>query len=343
MLVPDEAGAMFVDAGGAARVMDAEAAARLEECADYDVFVADGRGTAHRCYSDTAEDNTIVVTPQCNSNCVMCPSAERFRREEGPGVEHLARLVRHIPTDARHLTITGGEPFLIGRDIFTLLGAMRERFERTEFLLLTNGRALAIPDYVPLLERTLPSATLIGIPLHGPDADLHDSITRAHGSFRQTCAGLRRLLARGFSVEIRVVVGRMNADRLLETARIILDDFPEARCVRLVGLEMLGNAAANEKKVWLSYDEAFRRARPAILELVRGGIDVSLYNFPLCAVDPGFWPLCCASISQHKVRFAEQCALCAVRDACGGLFAGTYRLAKDAIRPIAAREGGGNA
>lgn len=58
------------------------------------------------------------------------------------------------------------------------------------------------------------------------------------------------------------------------------------------------------------------------------------YNFPLCAVDREFWPICAKSITGYKVRFPESCGICAVRDACGGLFTGSYRLAKGDVTPI---------
>ena len=62
-------------------------------------------------------------------------------------------------------------------------------------------------------------------------------------------------------------------------------------------------------------------------------IDVALYNFPLCTVDEPFRMLCKKSITDYKIRFADICTKCTLRDACGGVFAGTFRLVENNLRP----------
>ena len=101
-----------------------------------------------------------------------------------------------------------------------------------------------------------------------------------------------------------------------------------------MGLEMLGSAARNQSRVWLPYRTAFQKSKEAINILISNGFDVKLYNFPLCAVDRQYWSICAKSISGNKVRYSEKCEVCQLKDACGGLFAGTLRLAKDDVEPI---------
>ena len=314
---------------------DAALAARFDDCNDYDVFEIDDMGRAYQYYNNESSDNGIMVTGKCNSNCVMCPASEGVRRAgQTMSLTSLLQLAAHIPSDAEHLTITGGEPFMLGEEIFTFFEAVKNKFTRTGFLLLTNGRIFSVARYCNRLKETLPPDTLIGIPLHGCDAATHDAVTQAPGSFDETMAGLKNLLALGFRVELRVVVSRLSAPCLDRMADLILERLPGVCCVKLIGLEMLGSAAANEPRVWLPYPEAFRLAKPAIVKLVLGGVDVGLYNFPLCAVERGFWPICGKSITDYKVRYAEGCGRCGVKDACGGIFAGTIRLAQTDIVPI---------
>lgn len=314
---------------------DEQGVQRLAECDDYDVFEIEENGRAFRYYDNESDDNAFVVTAKCNSNCVMCPSSETCRKNGATAsVEHLLQIVNHIPSDAVHLTITGGEPFLLGRGIFRFLEALRNKFPDAGFLLLTNGRIFSIPDYCDLLKQTMPPQTLLGIPLHGYDAATHDSITQAPGSFDETVAGLKHLLARGFHVELRIVVSKITAEYMDALADRIVRDFPTVETVKFMGLEMLGNAARNRDRIWLPYAQAFEKSRNAIRRLILAGIDVGIYNFPLCAVDQEFWPICAKSITGYKVRFPESCGICAVRDACGGLFTGSYRLAKEDVTPI---------
>lgn len=331
-------GTVWLHPDGTQLFPDEQGLRRLSECDDYDVFEIEEDGQAFRYYDNESADNAFVVTAKCNSNCVMCPSSASYRKNGGTtSVAHLLQIVNYIPSDASHLTITGGEPFLLGRDIFRFLEALKNKFHDTGFLLLTNGRIFSIPAYCDLLEQTLPPQTLLGIPLHGYNAATHDLITQAPGSFYETVAGLKHLLARGFHVELRIVVSKITAEYLDALAERIIHTFPGVETVKFMGLEMLGNAARNSDRIWLPYAQAFQKSRNAIRRLILSGIDVGLYNFPLCAVDQEFWPICAKSISDYKVRFPEPCETCAVRDACGGLFAGSYRFAKEGVSPIGDR------
>jgi His-Xaa-Ser system radical SAM maturase HxsC len=224
-----------------------------------------------------------------------------------------------------HVTVTGGEPFLMGREIFSLLAFLKSYFVRTSFLLLTNGRAFALPGYCEAFMENAPGGMTVGIPLHGHAASLHDGITQAPGSFEQTMLGLRKLLRQGARIELRVVVSKLNAGHIGDIAELICGELPGVACVKVIGLEMLGSAAKHEQQVWLRYSQAFQAAKKAVATLVASQIDVGLYNFPLCAVEPACWPLCEKSISDYKVRYATACDACAQKDACGGVFAGTQQ------------------
>ena len=201
-------------------------------------------------------------------------------------------------------------------------------------MLLTNGRIFSVREYCDLLKSTLPEQTLIGIPLHGYSSDTHDRITRAPGSFKQTIVGLKNLLAQGNRIELRIVISKLSAPYINEIAKLVVCEFPGVETVKIIGLEMLGNAAKYQEEVWIPYQEAFQKSKKAIMTLISAGIDVGIYNFPLCAVEKEFWPICEKSITGYKVRFPEVCSSCIVKDACGGLFAGTYRLAQNDVAPI---------
>ena len=97
---------------------------------------------------------------------------------------------------------------------------------------------------------------------------------------------------------------------------------------------MTGTARKNLEEVWIPYRKSFFYIANAIRLLVENGIDVKLYNFPLCTVDKSFWTLCEKSISDNKVRFAEECYSCKYKGACSGIFAGTLQLERDELRPI---------
>ena len=305
------------------------------DSADFDVFEIDANGNAYKYFDSSSLDNAIMITNKCNSNCLMCPTPEAIRKKDiAIDIDYLIRVAQHFPKDADHITITGGEPFLAGRDIFKLFDYLKRHFPVTDFLVLTNGRIFSVIPYADRLAETQPSNTILGIPLHGYNDVTHDTITQADGSFRQTYKGLKRLLSKGIRVELRIVVSKLNMDYITDIAQLIADEFRGAECVKIMGLEMTGNAAKNKDSVWIGYKEAFDKSQQAIDILMRAGIDVGLYNFPLCSVNENYRSICEKSISDYKIRFAPECDRCTVKDACGGMFSGTIRLSKDDIFPI---------
>ncbi len=307
----------------------------LDECESYDVFEIDSSGNAYKCFDNKSLDNAIFITNQCNSNCIMCPTPELLRKTKSfYTADILIEIAKHFPSDCAHITITGGEPFLLGKEIFNLFLYLKETFRETQFLLLTNGRVFSNNEYSYLLYKNAPEQLCIGIPIHGHTPKLHDKITQSTGSFYQTFNGIKNLLNLNIKIEIRIVISNLNKDFLKEIAELISNNFSQIMCVKFIGLEMTGAAAKNEKEVWLGYPEAFQKSKEAISILINSGIDVGIYNFPLCAVEKEYWYICEKSISPHKVRFADICRTCSVADACGGLFSGTIRLAKKELYPV---------
>ena len=163
-----------------------------------------------------------------------------------------------------------------------------------------------------------------------------DAITQTPGSFDETFVGLKNLARLNIAVELRVVVSKLNAARLGVIADLIATELPpqSVKSVKFMGLEMLGAAAKNRERVWISYEEAFQKSKESIRKLLLNGRDVELYNFPLCAVEEEFWPICAKSVAAYKARFTEKCANCRAQDACGGIFAGTIRQAAADVKPI---------
>lgn len=312
-----------------------EANEQLKQFNNYDVLEIWENGVLHRRYNDKSNDNYFFVIGACNSNCVMCPSPEVTRKNVPPtNMSDLFELARHIPTDTPHLTITGGEPFLVGEKIFPFLQLLKENFPFTEFLFLTNGRIFAIDSYVSRFVETVPCNSIVAIPVHGSCDSVHDAITQADGSFKQTMRGIKQLIKNDIRVEIRVVVSKLNINDIDDIANLIISQFRGIEYVSVIAMEMTGNARVNKDQVWIPYKETFSRISNAVRKMVGKGIDVKLYNFPICTVQKPFWTLCEKSISSNKVRFAETCDNCKYKSACGGVFAGTFQLERDELGAI---------
>lgn len=299
----------------------------LSKLSERDIIEINEYGIIRSCYSKEDGDCTIYTSSQCNSNCVMCPISETQRRtEELESIDFLMEFVRYLPAEVEHITITGGEPFLLERKIFNILLYLKHNFPNTQVLLLTNGRIFADKSYVKQYMESRPVLCVPGIPIHGSTEDKHDAITQTKGSFQQTLLGIRHLLHMGEYVEIRIVVSKLNRDDIGAIAEMIVREIPGVGSVKIMGLEMLGSAALHCDRVWIEYKQSMKTAEKAVDILLDHGIDVELYNFPLCAVKRKYWGIYRKSIDAYKIRYAENCRCCEEKENCGGIFSGTVRL-----------------
>lgn len=307
----------------------------LLEFNNFDVIEIWSNGIIVRRYDDSTDDNYFFMTGACNSNCVMCPSPSVTRKiYNHVKLEEHINLATHIPSDTPHLTITGGEPFMYGMEIFDFIDFLRNKFINTEFLFLTNGRVFSIDKYFEAFINCVPKNSIVAIPVHGSSPKVHDEITMVPGSFEQTKSGIYRLLAKNIAVELRFVVNKLNIEDFDKLADLIIREFSEIEYVSVIAMEMTGNASVNIDKVWIPYKESFSKIKNSILKILKAGIDVKLYNFPLCTVENEFWMLCKKSISYEKVRFDDKCTACKFKEECSGVFLGTFNLEKDELEVI---------
>jgi His-Xaa-Ser system radical SAM maturase HxsC len=305
------------------------------EFCDYDVVEISDAGICRALYSAKSNNNAIVVTSQCNSNCIMCPSAEGVRMNSNiMPIGFLCELVEYIPSDAPHITVTGGEPTLLKNNFFKLMSCLNEHLPQTNLLYLTNARAFSNKGYSNQFNEHATSNVRIAVPVHASYADLHDKITCAEGSFEQTIAALHNIAPSVAEIELRVVVTKLNIDDLNCLADLLINKIPRITCVNYIALEMSGNAAINRDNVWIDYEVAFNKIKECIPMLIKKGIDVNLYNFPLCSINRGYWGIARQSISDYKVRYVDECDDCTVKEICGGQFASTLNGDYYRVKPI---------
>ena len=185
-----------------------------------------------------------------------------------------------------------------------------------------------------MLYPLLTSRLRFAIPVHAGSAALHDAITQSTGSFEQTLRGLEFLSSSPAQIEIRIVGHRKNVEHLDELCDMLLRSGLRINVVNFIAMEMNGSAAHNRDGLWVDYRTFFDAAKPLIHRFVHAGIDVGLYDFPLCAVDRAYWPITKKSITAWKVRYPGVCEACDEKNACGGLFRSTFLLGLFPVSPI---------
>lgn len=286
-------------------------------------------------YRDDSDDNAIVVTNQCNSNCIMCPDSDIVRNTmENPDIKKILEHIRCIPNDTKHITITGGEPGMLKQNLVRILRECQDYLPDTEFLLLTNGRVFANTEFTNQVCLNIPKNIRIAIPIYADNEELHDEITRVKGSFNQTIIGIKKLINKKIDIEIRIVVLRKNYKQLKKITEFIANEIPEVKIVNIMALEMTGNAYKNREEVWVSFEEMKDQLYKACLETMKAGIITNLYNFPLCNLNERLYSISHRSITDFKIRYKEECQQCSEKERCGGFFNSTINVKDIKIKPI---------
>ena len=143
------------------------------------------------------------VTPSCNLSCSHCYAAHAG----GQRVLSTAEARRVIDDLASYevpvLLFSGGEPFARA-DIFELARYAKDKGLRVTFS--TNGTLIDDAKADALAEL---GTGYVGISIDGTE-EIHDRFRRREGAYRASLAAIRRLLARGVKVGLRVTMTRDN-------------------------------------------------------------------------------------------------------------------------------------
>jgi His-Xaa-Ser system radical SAM maturase HxsC len=223
-----------------------------------------------------------------------------------------------------------------------ILDELGARLPETNIHMLTNGRRFAWPHFVEQFVAHAHPRLTVCIPLYSDNAPEHDYVVQARGAFDQTIQGLHRLARHDQSVEIRVVLHKLTIPRLQDLAQFIYRNLTFANHIALMGLEITGFTRPNLNKLWIDPYEYQTELHRAVEYLSIRGMNVSIYNHPLCLLPRDLWKFARRSISDWKNVYFEVCENCGVRGQCGGFFMSAARKHSQHLRPIVRSEDGPN-
>lgn len=291
-------------------------------------------GFIRTVYRPDSRHNIIFATERCNSNCLMCSQPPQDRDDTDALTTRNLELIRLIDTAPTRLVITGGEPTLLGENLFAIIAALRDKFPETYLHMLTNGRIFAWPEFTARLAALEHPNFVLGIPLYSDDATIHDYVVQAKGAFDQTVMGLHQLARRGLRVEIRVVLHAVTVPRLPQLAEYIYRNLTFVEHIALMGLENIGYAPRNMQQLWVDPYDYQDQLELAVEILATRGMNVSIYNHQLCVLRGSLWKFARMSISDWKNIYLAECESCGVRENCGGFFKWATKLHSSHIQPL---------
>ncbi len=158
----------------------------------------------------------LAVTFRCQNDCVHCyaggphETIELSTEQWKEAIDHLHQIGIFI------LTFTGGEPTL-REDLPELLLYAQNKGMVTG--LVTNGRRLKVKAYVESLEKAGLDFVQITLESHKPK--IHDAMTKAKGSWKETVNGIRNAVSTKIYVTTNTTLSKYNAKDFLDTIDLL--------------------------------------------------------------------------------------------------------------------------
>ena len=299
------------------------------------VRINESAGELRVLYRKGSHHNVLFFTERCNSRCLMCSQPPRDVDDEYL-IDDMLEAIPLMAADTRVLCITGGEPTILGWRLMEVMTTVAKHLPDAALHMLSNGRAFAYKETAKAMSRSGVRDLMIGIPLYGDVASVHNFVVQAQNAFDQTLRGMMNLARFKVPVEIRFVIHRQTVGRLVQTARFIARNLPFASQVALMGLETIGFTRSNVSVLWIDPWEYREALTEAVNILAEAGMMVMIYNLPLCILPQELWPFAQKSISDWKNMYMPVCETCTMKSNCAGFFASASFKYSDHIKPIPA-------
>lgn len=302
------------------------------------IAVNPGTNVVRVLYRRGANSNLLFMTDRCNSLCLMCSQPPKDVDDRWHIDENL-RLLDLIDPGVEQLGISGGEPTLYRDGLLAIIRHAAVTVPEKALHILSNGRLLSDSSWIADLKSLRHPSITWGIPLYADNAKDHDEVVNAPGAFAETMAGLYNLQRAGQRIEIRMVLSRLTVARLPEWAHYVFRNLPFTHHVALMGIENTGLAKKNYEALWIDpADYQTELASTAHFLDIRG-LAVSVYNLPLCVLEPTLGRFYRQSISDWKNLFIDTCQACSAKQACAGFFKShSPRWQSRNIHPLSPKE-----
>ena len=154
----------------------------------------------------------LAITYRCNNDCAHCYN-ERPRDYPELSTKTWHQILDRLwEIGIPHVVFTGGEPTL-REDLPELIAHAEQNGQITG--INTNGRRLSDREYLENLVKSGLDHVQITIESH--DSNIHDSMVKARGAWKQTVAGIRNALETPLYVMTNTTMLRTNSPTLEQT------------------------------------------------------------------------------------------------------------------------------
>jgi len=301
------------------------------ELKEKDIVSIDPNGRINIIYDSQSKHNAVFITEKCNSNCIMCPQPPV--KEEEDLFDLNIRFISLFDRNIKSIGITGGEPTLIGDKLFEIIKSINKRAPKATINILSNGIKFQDYIYTNRFHNAAGSNIIVDIPLYSDIDTIHNSIVRTN-SFYKTIKGIYNLAEFNIRIGIRVVVHKMNYERLPQFSEYLYANFPFVFHIAFMQMEPIGYAKENLNELWIDPIDYQAQLEDSILILQNRNMSVSIYNTQLCLLSEKIRKYAVQSISDWKNIYLTECDNCSQKTVCPGLFESAKNIHSRAISAI---------
>jgi len=268
----------------------------------------------------------ICVWDKCNNKCLMCTNPDRpWPAWDGSFDYSYKSLIKRIEKSEEKIKtydsiyLSGGEPTL-HPDFLKVLEFISKHFPKQRIILLTNGRKFLYRNFAQEV-LNITNNLDIELSIYGPNKKIHESVTRASGSFEQTIQGLENLLnykKEGQLINVRFVITKLSYKYLEEFLKMMKKRFLLTDRIMLIFWEVEHQAVKNIKAIKVTYNQVFPYLEKTN-HLLNFFKEIRLYHFPLCTISENFWPYVWRTLPEDGVIFKNSCNQCRYKKYCLGI------------------------
>lgn len=291
--------------------------ASLDGFEDGDVVSINTDGRIVFLYERNSSHNAILVTELCNHRCIMCPQPPVTK--EVNRTQFNKRLIKLFDKSTREIGLTGGEPTMLGDELFELIHSIQKYTPKAAISILSNGVRFADLSYARKLAQCNHFDLQVDIPIFSDIPAEHNKIVGAQ-TFYKTVQGLYNLAKLRVRIGIRMVIHKQTYKRLPQFAEYIYRNFPFVSQVAFMQMEMMGLALNNQNEVWIDPYEYQSELEQAVLHLANRKMNPLVFNAQLCVLPESIRQYAYRSISSWKDIYIDECSGCTQREQCAGFF-----------------------
>jgi His-Xaa-Ser system radical SAM maturase HxsC len=300
---------------------------------DGDIAIANNGKMLRVILSRRANHNTVLVTERCNNLCSFCSQPPK-RVNDSWLLTQSALAIAAFSYDGV-VGISGGEPLLYGDEFLAFLDFIIESAPETSLHVLTNGRQLSDSRFAKQIKKRCERLNItFGIPLYSSRQAVHDHLVGSRGAFDETVRGLINAGNLGVNIELRFIPTKENYRDLPHVVEYVGRVLSNINQISIMGLESVGWARKNWDELFTPSEVYSSHLLESVEAASRSGLNVVIFNYPLCHLPSELWGYSAQSISDWKNYYPEACALCHKKSLCAGYFSSSKGRFHQLPRPI---------